>query len=103
MLAYEGSLSPDDRDRIHDHLREVFGALDRLYDEGRDQLAVDCDDDGRNYSDGSPVWSVVRPAGQFSPPEAAEYCGDFGPADDLEPGTEVMVAAPPHLGVPAAR
>jgi hypothetical protein len=79
-LAYEGRLSADDRDSIHDHLREVFGALDRLYDEGCNHLAIDDDDDARYHihSDGSPVYSSVRPAGQFSSVEAAVYCGDLG-------------------------
>jgi hypothetical protein len=65
VLAYEGRIAAEDRDQIHDHLREVVGAPDRIYDEGRDQLAIDDDDndDARyhNYSDGSPVYSTVRP------------------------------------------
>jgi hypothetical protein len=67
VLAYEGRLSTDDRDRIHGHLRRVFGGLDRLYDEGCGQPAIDAGDDARHnfYSDGSPVYSTVRPAGQF--------------------------------------
>jgi hypothetical protein len=100
VLAYEGRLSDNERDQIHDHLREVFGALDRLFDEGRNRLAIDDDDDDsccRTYSDGSPVYSTVRPAGQFSSPKATLYCGDLGPADELEPGVEVIVESPPHL------
>ena len=100
VLAYEGMLGPDERDRIHDHLREVFGGLDRMYGEGCDQLAVDCDDDGdccRTYSDCSPVYSTVRAAEQFPSPKAAVYCGDLGPADELEPGAGVIVELPPHL------
>jgi hypothetical protein len=31
VLACEGRLTDADRDRIHDHLRQVFGGLDRLY------------------------------------------------------------------------
>jgi hypothetical protein len=103
-LAYEGRLSADDRDRIHDHLREVLGGLDRLCGEGCDQLAVDWDADGdccRTYSDGSPIYWTVRPAEQFPSPKAAVYCGDLGPADELEPGTEVIVELPPHLRLPA--
>jgi hypothetical protein len=107
VLAYDGRLSADDRDRIHDHLREVFGALDRLYDEGCDRLAIDDDDndDARYhiYSDGSPVYSTVRPAGHFPSPEAAVYSGDLGPADELEPGAEVIVAWPPHLRMAEGR
>ncbi len=100
-LAYESSLSADDRDRIQDHLREAFSALDRLYGEGRDRLAIDDDDDDDDddYSDGSPVYSTVP--GQLPSPEAAVYSGDLGPADDLEPGAEVIVAEPPHLRVAA--
>ncbi len=58
VLACEGRLTDADRDRIHDHVREVFGGLDRLYGQGCDQLAVGCDEDGyycRTYSDGSPA------------------------------------------------
>jgi hypothetical protein len=76
VLACEGRLTDADRDRIHDHLREAFSGLDRLYGEGCDQLSDECDDDGdccRTYSDGSPVYSSVRSAGQFPPPEAAEW------------------------------
>jgi hypothetical protein len=76
VLACEGRLTDTDRDRIHDHLREAFSGLDRLYGEGCDQLSDECDDDGdccRTYSDGSPVYSSVRSAGQFPPPEAAEW------------------------------
>jgi hypothetical protein len=94
MLACEGRLTDADRDRIHDHVREVFGGLDRLYGQGCDQLAVGCDEDGyycRTYSDGSPVYSSASPAEQFRSPNAAVYCGDFGLADALEPGTEVMI------------
>ncbi len=96
VLAYEGSLSADDRDRIHVHLREVFGGLDRLYGEARDQLAIDDDDEPCciTYSDNSPVYSTVGPTRQF--PSAAVYCGDLGPADEVEPGSEVIVAQPPN-------
>jgi hypothetical protein len=31
VLACEGRLTDADRDRIHDHLREAFSGLDRLY------------------------------------------------------------------------
>jgi hypothetical protein len=41
---------------------------------------------------GSPVYSTVRPAGQFSSP--AVYCGNLGPSDELE-----LVAEPPYLGM----
>jgi hypothetical protein len=101
VLAFEGKLSAAERDQIHDHVREAFGGLDRLYGAGRDQLAIDDDDDDddysccRAYSDDSPVYSTVRPTEQF--PSAAVYCGDLGPADELEPGAEVVVALPPHL------
>lgn len=100
VLACEGRLTDADRDRIHDHLREVFGGLDRLYGQGCDQLAVDCEEDGyycRTSSDGSPVYSSASPAEQFSSPKAYVYCGDFGLEDALEPGTEVIVHWPPHL------
>jgi hypothetical protein len=100
VLACEGRLTDADRDWIHDHLREVFGGLDRLYGEGCDQLAVDCDEDGyycRTYSDGSPVYASASPAEQFPSAKAAVYCGDFGLADALEAGTEVIVHWPPHL------
>jgi len=107
MLAYDGRLSADDRDSIHDHLREVFGALDRLFDEVHDQPAIanDGDEAGnyRIYSDGTPVFSVVPPARQFPSPEAAVYCGDLGPADDTEPGAEVIVELPPHLRMAESR
>ena len=106
MLAYEGRLSGDDRDRIHEHLREVFGALDRLFDEGHDQPAIANDDDEagnyRIYSDGTPVFSVLRPARQFPSPDVASYCGDVTPVD-LEIGVEVIVAEPPHLRMAEGR
>lgn len=99
VLAFEGKLSAAERDQIHNHLREAFGGLDRLYEAGRDQLAIDDDDDDfsccRAYSDDSPVYSTVRPTEQF--PSAAVYCGDLGPADELEPGADVIVEPPPHL------
>ncbi len=100
VLACEGRLTDADRDRIHRHLREVFGGLDRLYGQGCDQLAVGCDEDGyycRTYSDGSPVYSSTSPAEQFPSPKAAVYWGEFGLEDALEPGTEVIVHWPPHL------
>lgn len=105
VLACEGRLTDADRDCIHDHLREVCGGLDRLYGEGCDQLAVGCDEDGyycRTYSDGSPVYSSAFAAEQLPSPEAAVYCGDFGLADALEPGTEVIGHRPPHLRMSAA-
>ena len=101
VLACEGRLTEADRDWIHDHLREVFGGLDRLYGQGCDQLAVGCDEDGyycRTYSDGSPVYSSASPPQQFPSPDAYVYCGDFGLEDALEPGTEVIVHRPPHMG-----
>jgi hypothetical protein len=76
VLASEGRLSDADRDRIHDHLREAFGGLDRLYGECCDQLAIDDDEDEsccRTYSDGSPVYSTIRPAEQFPSSKAAQY------------------------------
>ena len=76
----------------------MIGGLDRLYGQGCDQLAVDCEEDGYyclTYSDGSPVYSSSSPAEQFSSPKP--YCGDFGLEDALEPCTEVIVHWPPHL------
>lgn len=94
-----GRFGADDRDRIHDHLREVSLALDRLFAEGYELLAIDSydDDDARDdiYSDGSPVFSTVRPAGEFPSPETAVYSGDLG--RDLAAGTGVIVTPPPHL------
>lgn len=105
VLGYEGSLSPDDRDSIYDHLREVWRGLDRLYEESCDQLAIedgiDYDDRDRIYSDGSPVYSGVRPPEHFPSPKGPVYCGDVGPVDELELGAEVIVALPPHLRVSA--
>jgi hypothetical protein len=106
LLAYEGRLTDADRNRIHDHLREVFRGLDRLYEESRDQLAIedggDYDDRDRIYSDGSPVYSGVRPAEDFPSPKGPVCCGDVGPVDELELGAEVIVALPPHLRVSGA-
>jgi hypothetical protein len=104
-LAYEGRLSADDRDWIHDHLREVFSGLDRFFDECCDLLAIDDDGDAcyKIYSDDSPVYLTVCSAGRFPSAEAAEYCGDLGPADELEPGAEVILVQPPHLRIAESR
>jgi hypothetical protein len=99
ILAYEGGLTEADRDRIHDHLRQVWRGLYRLYKESCDQLAdgIDYDEQDRIYSDGSPVYSGVRPAEHFPSPKGPVYCGDVGPVDELELGAEVIVELPPHL------
>lgn len=68
VLARKDTPTDADRDRIHDHLRDVFRGLDRLYGEDCDRLAVGCDEKGyycRTYSDGSPVDSSASPAEQF--------------------------------------
>lgn len=92
VLAFEGKLSAAERDEIHGRLREAFCGLDHLFE--KEGLA---DEDSIVYSDGSPVYSIGRVVGQFPSHRAgAVYCGDLGPADELEPG-EVIVAAPPHL------
>jgi hypothetical protein len=93
LFAHDGHLGAVERDQIHDHLREVFASLDRLFDEGCDQLCIAVD--ARTYSDGTPIFSVIRPSGQlFS--AAATYTADVGPVE-LEPGAEVIVEEPPHL------
>jgi hypothetical protein len=103
VLAYEGRLTDADRDRIHDHLRQVWRGLYHLYQESCDQLAIEggihSDEQDRIYSDGSPVYSGVRPAEHFPSPIGPVYCGDVGPVDELELGAEVIVALPPHLRV----
>ena len=107
MLAYEGRLTDADRDRIHDHLRQVWRGLYHLYQESCDQIAIEggihYDEQDRIYSDGSPVYSGVRLPEHFPSPKGPVYCGDVGPVDELELGAEVIVALPPHLRVSADR
>jgi hypothetical protein len=83
------AIAAADRDLIHEHLQEVFTALDRLVDE-----SLDDDYDTDTYSDGTPVFVAVQPAGQF--PAAATFTADVAPVD-LAPGAEVIVELPPHL------
>ncbi len=84
VLTYERKLSPDERDRLHNHPRRVFGALDRVFDKVLTALG----DDGccRTYSDGDPAYSTVRPgAGRLPPSSECLYWGDIGP-ENLQPG-----------------
>lgn len=99
-LVAEGSVSPDDRDHIHERLRELGGQLGWLFEELRDQLAESHNDDETlRYSDGSAVWSPIKPAGAGAPVGSAwltSYYGYSGVwAHDLTPGAEVTIAAPP--------
>jgi hypothetical protein len=70
VLACEGRLTDTDRDRIHDHLREAFSGLDRLY--GKAAIS-------------SPTSAMTMATAAAPTATAAQSIRPFAPLDSFHP------------------
>jgi hypothetical protein len=70
VLACEGRLTDADRDRIHDHLREAFSGLDRLY--GKAAIS-------------SPTSAMTMATAAAPTATAAQSIRPFAPLDSFRP------------------
>lgn len=105
VIAHEGRpLTPADLDHIHKSLPEVSNQLAMLYlwlvdsaFEGEAVLPERLYPTGYDdrYLDGSPVWTV-QAADVTRYQAGATSCREFLAGPDLHPGTEAIVAVPPH-------